>query len=201
MKQIRNFTGLIALVFLAVSLQAQDVNAKLKEAQSAYSSGRLEETRFALQEALNGINTLIGKEILGLVPSSMANMKKTEGGDQITGESLGYAGLHVKRSYEGTGSNASVEIVSDSPLLAGVNTILALPVLVASDPSQKRIRVGSYRALMNINTDEAGNVSYEVLVPFGSSLLTLKCSGIADEAEVTGMANTLPMDKIAKLAQ
>jgi len=44
-------------------------------------------------------------------------------------------------------------------------------------------------------------VSYDIQMPFGSSMLTFETSGIPDEAEVTGLVNTLPVEEIVKLAQ
>ena len=38
-------------------------------------------------------------------------------------------------------------------------------------------------------------------MPFGLSLLIFRCSGIEDEATVTGPANTLQVEKIVAAAQ
>lgn len=181
---------------------AQDVQARLNEAQSAYNAGNFENARFALQEALNGINQAIGKEILGLLPASLGSMNKVDGSDNVTGASLGFAGLYVNRAYAGgTDKTASIEIVSDSPLMAGINTILTLPAFMNSDPNQKRINVKGYKALMNKSTDDAGIVSYDIQMPFGNSLLTFKCTGITDENAVTGMINSLPIENFVKAAK
>ncbi len=193
--------GIILLMSGASFLQAQDVQAKLDEARSAYASGNLENTRFALEEALNGINQAIGNEILALLPATLNGMAVQEGQDQVTGTNLGFAGLYVNRYYGNEERNASVEIVSDSPLLAGINSLLALPVIMNNDPNQKRIKLGNYKALMTRNTDETGRVSWDIQMPFGSSLLTFTCAGFDNENEVTGMAGSLPMEKIVQLAQ
>jgi hypothetical protein len=91
-----------------------------------------------------------------------------------------------------------VEIITDSPLIAGINAILALP-LIASDPNQKRIRVSSYRAMLTRSDDGAGNVSWDVQVPMGSTLLTFKSNGPTDEKTVTDMVNSIKVDEILRL--
>jgi hypothetical protein len=191
------------LVFLMTSfqMQAQNVEAKLNEAASSYRSGDLENARFALQQALQEINQAIGTEILGMLPNEMNNMKKVETSDNVTGMSAGYAGLFVSREYSGENRNASLQIISDSPMVAGINALLSLPTFMATDPNQKRIKVAGYKALLNKSMDDQGIVSYQLQLPFGSSLLTLDSTGISDEKEVTQMYETLPMEKIVKTAQ
>ena len=192
----------IALTFLSVEkLYSQDIQANLDAARSSYQSGDLENTRFALQEALNMVNQAIGQEILGLLPASLGGMEKTADGDNVTGTGMGFAGLFVNRAYAGGNKSASVEIVGDSPMMAGINALLAMPAFMSSDPNQKRIKIGSYKALQTKSTDDQGNVTYDIQLPLTNTLLTFRCAGVQNESEVTGMVNTLPVDKIAKLAE
>jgi hypothetical protein len=195
------FALTIGLILLCgKNIYSQDVQANLDAARSSYQSGDLENTRFALQEALNYINQAIGQEILGLLPSSMGGMGKTADGDNVTGTGMGFAGLFVNRSYEGENKSASVEIVGDSPLMTSLNALMAMPAFMSQDPNQKRIKIGTYKALQTKSTDDQGVVTYEIQLPFTNTLLTFKCTGFQNEGEATGMANTIPIDKIAKLA-
>ena len=130
------------LVFSSVNINmgAQEVGKKLDEAKSLYKDGNLEETRFALQQALNELDIIIGKEILELLPAKMNNLDANMANDQVTGASAGFAGLYVDRTYGGNeGQNeASVQLISDSPLLSGINAVLAMPAIMASqNPDQK----------------------------------------------------------------
>ena len=196
------FTITVALTLLSgTNMFSQDIQANLDAARSSYQSGDLENARFALQEALNYINQAIGQEILGLLPSSVGGMEKTADGDNVTGTGMGFAGLFVNRTYMGTNRNASVEIVGDSPMMAGINALLAMPAFLTSDPNQKRIKIGTYKALQTRSVDDQGTVTYDIQVPFTSSMLTFRCTGVQNENEVAGMANSLPVDKIAKMAE
>jgi len=196
------FTITVALTLLSgINMFSQDIQANLDAARSSYQSGDLENARFALQEALNYINQAIGQEILGLLPSSVGGMEKTADGDNVTGTGMGFAGLFVNRTYTGANKNASVEIIGDSPMMAGINALLAMPAFLTSDPNQKRIKVGTYKALQTKSVDDQGIVTYDIQVPFTSSMLTFRCTGVPNENEVSGMANSLPVDKIAKMAE
>ncbi len=182
-------------------ISAQEVTTTLDEALSSYKSDNLEDARFALQGALNGINQTIGKEILAILPDEMNGMSKVETGDDVTGINTGFAGLFISRSYTAEDRNASIEIVSDSPLLAGINTILAMPGFMTSDENQKRIKIEGYKALLTRNADGEGMVSYDLQMPFSGSLLTLQCDGIEDENEVITMAKKIPVDEIVTITR
>ena len=199
MKKIITIASCFLLTFM--SMQAQEVTGKLNEAKTAYNSGDLDNARFALQQALTEIDQVIGKEILGILPSSMGDVPAVTAEDNVTGSSLGFAGLYVNRTYQGTEKSASIQIVSDSPLLAGLNSLLAMPMLMGSDPNQKRIKISGYKALLQKNTDETGKVSWDLQVPFNQSLLTFSCDGFENESDVVAMANTIPINEIVKISK
>jgi hypothetical protein len=204
MKSIIKSLFVLLMILPAIGLfgvAAQEVDKRLDEAQSAYQSGNLEATRFALQQAMNEIDLAIGREILQLLPAKMGNMGFKESDDQVGSASMGFAGLYVNRSYTSDeNTSVKVQLIADSPLLAGVNTILSLPIL-GLDPNQKRIRVGNYRSLLQKSEGSDGQVSWDIQVPFGSSLLTINYKGISEENAVVEMANTLPVDQISRLVQ
>lgn len=200
---MRKATIIIHLLLVMITLPAwaQQVESSLNEAQSAYRSGNLEGARYALQQAMNEVDLAIGRAVLALLPASLGGMHKAGDDDKVAAASMGFAGLYVQRYYRAEETrSADVQILADSPLLAGVNAILALPAFVG-DASQKRIRVANYRALMQRNEDSTGSVSWDIQVPFGSSLMTLQVKGIEDEGAVIAMANTIPVDQIARLIQ
>jgi hypothetical protein len=181
-------------------LVSQEVDKQLNDARSAYTSGNLHDARFALQQALREIDMAIGAEILKILPQSMGNMKLDESDDNVT--TAGFAGLFVTRTYNAEEGDdySSVEIITDSPLLAGINAMLALPMFMG-DSNQKKIRVAGYRGLQTKNEDETGAVSWDIQVPMGTTLLTFKCSGPTQESKVTEMLNTIKFEEIAKLTR
>ena len=192
---------LIAVLFFGIQLQAQDVHEKLNEAEASYSSGDLENARFALQQALQGINQAIGKDILTLLPDNLGGMDKISANDNVTGVTAGFAGLFVNRNYQGENKEASVQIMSDSPMITAINAMLAMPAFVNSDPNQKRIKIENYKALLTKSLDDQGIVSYNIQMPFGSSMFTFSSTGIPDENEVTTLLKNIPIDKIIKTAE
>lgn len=197
---MKTILSTLLAILLGCALNAQDVNEKLSEAEKAYQAGNFEEARFALQEALQGVNQAIGRDILDILPDNLQGMTIVEGSDNVTSANVGFAGLFVSRRYEGENTSASVEIMSDSPLVAAVNTFLSLPAIMISDPNQKRVRVDGYRGMQTRNEYE-GNVTYEIQIPIGSTLFSFNVSGFDNEKTVSDMLNRLQVGQIAKIAE
>ena len=186
---------------LSSVLNAQDAGPKLSEAKSSYSSGSLDDARFALEEALHQIDQAIGKEILKILPTELSGMAYNEQEDNVVGTNMGFAGLYVDRNYSNEGKNASIDIIGDSPLMAGLNAMLALPAIMTNkDGNQKRIKVNGYKSLLQKDSNEGEMDSYTVQIPANSTLITLNVQGY-NESEVIAMANVIPVGEIMKLAQ
>ena len=201
MKTYSTITILSICVIFAFVARAQDLGSTLGEARSSYSSGSLDDTRFALEQALQQIDQAVGKEILKILPANMMGMSYVEQDDNVVGTNMGFAGLFVDRNYGVGEKNAGIDIIGDSPLMAGINAILAMPsILTQGDQDQKRIKVDGYKSLLQKESNGDGIDSYTVQIPANSTLITLNVQGF-NETEVISMANMIPVSQIIKLAQ
>ncbi|HEY3402809.1 MAG TPA: hypothetical protein VGK59_05435 [Ohtaekwangia sp.] len=183
------------------SVQAQEFDKNLASARSAYSSGNLEDTRFALQQMLNDIDIVVGKEIMKLLPAKMDAMASNPKEDNVT-VNTGLAGVLIHRTY-GTGEkNAVLDIMGNSPLVSSLNAILSLPMMGNSgDGTQKTVKVQGYKGVLQKNTDtETNKTNFTLQIPLNTTLLTFTVNDSA-EADVLRLANTIPVTQIAKLVQ
>jgi hypothetical protein len=183
---------------------AQEFDKSISSAKAAYSAGNLEDTRFNLENALREIEIAIGKEVMKVLPTTIGGLPYNTKEDNVTGMSASFAGLYVHRTYgSGEGKNAFIDIVSDSPLMAGINAILAMPMVMSSgDNAQKVIKIQGYKTLLSKQTDENGQTTgYDVQTPFGNSMLTFHYTGDISESEITKLASTIPLEKIIAIAQ
>lgn len=196
MKQIV-FTVVAFLVFAESG--AQDFNKYLATARTSYTAGNLDDARFAMQQMLQELDVLTGKEALKLLPVKLGALTSNAANDNVTGNS-GFAGIMIQRDY-GTGDKtAEIQIIGNSPLMASINAILSLP-FGNSNGNQRTIRLDGYKALLQKHTDsENSKVSYEIQVPLNSSLLTLKANGLSEE-EVQKLAAAIPIRQLASLIQ
>jgi len=192
---------ILIVALLPFAAYAQDFNKDLASARTAYSGGKLEDARFAMQQMLNDIDVLVGKEIIKILPAKMDALVSNPKEDQVTANT-GIAGAQVQRTY-GTGTkNATVDIMSNSPLIGSVNAILSIPFVGNSgDGTQKVVKVQGYKGILQKSTDtETNKENFTLQVPLSSALLTFTVNE-SNEADVLRLANTIPVTQIAKMVQ
>jgi hypothetical protein len=196
--------GLLAiLIWLPLLSGAQDFAKNLTTARSSYSAGRLEDTRFALEQMLVDLDIVIGKEIIELLPTKVASLNYNAKEDNVTGGSGTVTGLFVERRYGAETKTATINVFNNSPLMSSINTILSMPLIggMMRDENQKVIKIQGYKSLLNKIVDsDTGKTNYELQVPMNNTLLTVKMDDTSEQ-EIAAVANGLQLSKIAQLAQ
>jgi hypothetical protein len=179
----------------------QDFEKRLAEARTAFAANKLDDARFAMQQMMQELDIITGKEVLKLLPEKMDTKAANTAKDNVSGAS-GWAGVVVHREYGQPADTAlfTLEVITNSPLLGMVNQILNMPLLAGANPDQKVIRIGGYKGLSNRSTGANGRDEYEIQVPLQSSLITFRAPGMSQD-KVIEMANTIKVAEIAKLIQ
>jgi hypothetical protein len=199
MKKIYILALIIAVAGLKASAQ-NDFSASTATAKNEYKAGNLEEARFALQQSLAEVDKEIGREILGILPKSIAGFSFVEENDNISGNSSSFGGLFVHRDYGDTTKSVAIDLMDNSPMLAGINSLLAMPMIMnSSDGSQKVVKVSGYKALLQRKDAAQAVGGYTLQIPFNQSLFTVDFDGAFTESEVTSAANSMPISEVAKL--
>ena len=190
---------LIILFASFAKINAQDFAKRLTEAKTAYAAGKLEDSRFAMEQTLQELDIVTGKEVIKLLPMKMGDKTANTKADNVSGSS-GFFGVIIHREYGTVDStNVDVEIVSNSPLIGSINALLSIP-FVGNSGDQKVIKINGFKALVQKTTGSYDRTDYELQLPLNSSLITLKAPG-ASQDDVIKMANTLPIADIAKMLQ
>ena len=197
-------TLLILYFFALVTISsAQDFDKNLASARTAYSAGKLEDARFAMDQMLRDLDIAIGKEIMKMLPVKLGALNYNTKEDNVTGGSGSITGLFVHRAYGMDSKAGTIEIMNNSPMMTALSAMLSSPVFggMMRDENQKQIKVQGYKSLLTKNVNsETGKTNYELQVPMNNTLLTLKMDD-TNEGEITSMANTIPLAKIAQIAQ
>ena len=198
---MKSILATAAVICSLGALSAQDFQANLNTARSSYGSGNLEDARFAMQQMLNDIDILVGKELIKALPAKFDALAANTANDDVTANT-GLAGVLVHRDYGSGEKTASLEIMSNSPLIASINAILSIPFIGNSgDGSQKVIKIQGYKSVLQRTLDsETNKTSYSLQIPLNSTLITINGEDCS-EAEITRWANSLPMSQISKLVQ
>lgn len=197
---------LIALCTVMVAAAQQDFAKRLAEARTAYAAGKLDDARFAMQQMMQELDIITGKEVLKLLPANMLDKSANMSADNVSGAS-GFVGVLIHREYgsakkgvaDSLRNNIEVDIISNSPLIGTLNALLSLP-FVANNPDQKVVKINGYKALVTKTSGDDVQKEYELQLPLNNALVTLKAPGRSQD-DLIKMANTLPVAEIAKMIQ
>jgi len=199
---MKNLAFIVLGLVTGISVTAQEFDKNIATARSTYSSGNLQDSRFAMEQMLRDLDMAIGKEILKLLPTNIGSLLSVQKEDNVSGTG-GYVGLYVNRHYGADPKRASIEIINNSPLINSLNAILSMPVIggMMRDENQKIVRVQGYKSILSKQANtETGKTNYELQIPMNNTLLTLKMDD-ATEADITAAANTIQLAKIIEIAQ
>jgi hypothetical protein len=199
MKKIGLLIVLLSAGFITL---AQEFDKNVATARSSYSSGNLQDSRFAMEQALRDLDMAIGKEILKVLPVKMGSLSAVEKEDNVTGTGS-YVGLYVQRKYGADPKRGAIEIINNSPMINSLNAILSMPVIggMMRDENQKMVKIQGYKSILNKEVNsETGKTNYELQIPMNNTLVTLKMDD-SNEGEITAAANTIPLAKIVQMAQ
>ena len=197
---MKKYSILIPILFFTLALQAQDFSKDIADAKTAYSSGKLAEAHFSLEQAVQEIDMIVGKEVLKLLPDKMSDQPANSKDDQVSAN-VGFVGATIHRDYGTTGSQ--IEIISNSPLITSLNAFLNMPFVggMMRNSTTKVVKIQGYKSRLEKQGDnENGKPNYQLQIPFKSALITVTANGM-DENTVMSFANTIPLDKIAALIQ
>jgi hypothetical protein len=189
------------LAFAAISFGQGDFKTQMATAKTSYATGKLQDAHFALEQAMQELDMIIGKEVLKIMPVKLDTLSMNPKDDHVTANA-GFVGATIHRSY-GTMGKASVEIINNSPMISTLNTFLNSALLggMVRDENTKVVKVQGYKARLEKQGDNGdGKSNYNLQIPFNSALMTITVNGTT-ETEILAMANTLPLQNIAKLIQ
>ncbi len=179
---------------------AQDFSKDLTVAKASYTSGNLADAHFSLEQAIQELDMIVGKEVLDILPKDFNGLTADEKKDQVAAN-VGFVGATVHRQYGDKGSQ--VEIISNSPMIATLNSFLNMPILggMMRNSTTKVVKVNGYKARLEKDGENAdGSSNYTLQIPLKSALITFTGKGM-DESKILSFANTIPIDKIAVLIQ
>lgn len=190
---------LISVLFIGAVTNAQDFSKNLVSAKASYTSGKLADAHFSLEQAIQELDMIVGKEILNILPKDFNGQPAGEKDDQVTAN-IGFIGATIHRQYGDKGSQ--VEIISNSPMIATLNSILNMPILggMMRNSTTKVVKVNGYKSRLEKDSQSDTSSNYTLQIPLKSALITITAKGM-DENKVLSFANSIAIDKIAALIQ
>lgn len=176
-----------------------DVNQNLADAETSYASGSYGEARYAVQQAMLGVELQIGKQVLESLPETVSELPKIEEEDKVTSTGYGWAGLTIQRDYRNDEKEFKATIANNAAWMSAVNMYLSnggYAQTTGGEQNWKQTKLKGYRAI--IEYDESSG--YKLSVPVGqTSLIVLEGVNYASEQEMMDAAGTIDIDGIKKM--
>jgi hypothetical protein len=132
----------------------------------------------------------------------MDSLKVNTKEDNVTGN-VSFVGATIHRVYGAGPKKAEVQIVNNSPLLTTLNAFLTSPLLagLGNDGKSKVLKIQGYKSrLTKEDNDNNGGPGYKLEIPLSNALITMDINN-SSENEILALANSIPLEKIAKLIQ
>lgn len=176
-----------------------DVNQNLADAETSYKAGSYGEARYAVQQAMVGVELEIGKKVLESMPETVSGLPRVTEADQVTSTGYGWAGLTIHREYLKDDKQLTATVANNSAWMSAVNMYMAnggYAQTTNGEQNWKQTKVKGYKAI--IEYDESSG--YKLSVPLGqTSLLVWEGVNFASEQDMMTAANAFDIDGIKKM--
>ena len=191
---------ILGCMFITTATFSQNFATDIATAKTSYAAGNLEDAHFALQQAMQEIDIIIGKQVISLLPANMGNFVANTKEDNVM-SNVGFMGSTIHRTW-GQNDSVDVSIIGNSPMITTLNAFLNTPLLggMMSNGNNKIIKIQGYKGQLTKSDEGNGQLDYTIQIPLGSSLVTFTAKNTTD-TQITTWANTLPLQQIAKLLQ
>lgn len=174
-----------------------DVKQNLSDAESAFKSENYGAARYAIQQAIRGVEMEIGDKLLKSLPENVSGLTKEVDQDQVTSIGWGLAGLQIYRSYKSSNKQLIFNIANNS-FLSAINQFLVGGAYSQSTGGQqnwKQVMVKGNKAIIEYDVDSG----YKLSIPLGqSSLLAFEGINFSSEQDMMGAVNQFDIEGIKK---
>lgn len=177
-----------------------DVNRNLTEAETSYKAGSYGEARYAIQQAMLGVEMEIGQKVLKSLPESVSGLDKVADADQVTSSGYGWVGLTIQREYLKDDQQLTATIANNSAMMTAVNMYLAnagfSQTSTNGQQNWKQTKVKGHKAVIEYDDSEG----YKLSIPLGqTSMVMLQGINFASEQDMMAAANAFDIDGIMKM--
>jgi hypothetical protein len=175
-----------------------DVKQNISDAEASFKAANYSEARYALKQAMLGIEMEIGQKVLKSLPEKVIGLAKKEDQDQVTSMGAGWVGLTIHRVYaDDNDKQLTVNIANNSAWVSAANTYLANSSYATTGGEQnwKQTKVKGYRGIIEYNESSG----YKLSVPIGqSSIIVWEGINFASEQEMMNAANAFDIEGLKK---
>jgi len=176
-----------------------DVKAEMADAESAHAAKNYSDARYALSQALMGVEIQLGNQILKSLPSTSDGLDANTSKDVVMSTQWGWNNLSIQRVWAKNDKQMTITI-GNAGIYAGIAAMYFTnaAMVEANNNKQnfKQTRVKGNKAIIQYED----NTGYTLIVSLGqSSMMVWECVNFATEQEVMNTSNSFDLDGIKKM--
>lgn len=178
-----------------LSKEAPDVNGNIDDAEASFDRKDYSDARYAVRQAILGIEFEIGQNILNDLPDEIAGLPAVKNEDNITSSGIGFVGMIISRVYRGNDMEIRITVGNDAAMVSAANAYLASGAYASSSADQdyKTLKFQDERGV--ITWDEYAG--YTLSVPFGqSSIFVTEGVNFESEDDFMNASNEVTLSNI-----
>lgn len=175
-----------------------DIESNLASSETAFRANKYSESRFALQQAILGVELRIGQEILKLMPDEVNGIPKIAEKDKVASSGWGWNGLMINREYQ-KGEKFLGVAVQDFSYLGPVWSMYYNGGMTQQENNEQKMKNIMVKGNKGVIAYDA-NKGYTVVVMLTQgSALSWEGVNYASEQEMLDAVNKFDIDKIKSL--
>ncbi len=176
-----------------------DVVAAIDDAGKSFDGKSYSDARYAVQQALIGIELQLGRQMLKSLPLTVDGLTADTAQDKVVSTQWGWNNLTIQRIYSDGKDKQMTLTIGNNLLYSGLvnayfNNAYAMQAN-DNDQKAKQVKVQGNKALITFDADQG----YSLIVPVGqSSMVVWEDVNFANEDEVMSAANKFSIEDIKK---
>jgi hypothetical protein len=180
----------IAILLLSSNCSGDDISETMQEAMVSYKKGDYVKTQEDLVYVMELLKQKKGDSIKTLLPDALSGWTAEEAKSETAGSGMFGGGSTISRTYKKLKSKVVISIVTDSPLLQGLGSIMGNPMFSSGG---KLKRINREKATIKYNSQKkSGEIIFMLDKRF---LITIKGTKV-NEDELVNYAKAIDFKKI-----
>jgi hypothetical protein len=176
-----------------------DIPTNMDNAVKSMKDSNFSQSRYALQQAILGVEIKLGRQILQSLPTTVDGLAKKDSSDIVSSTQFGWSNMSMQTIY-GDGKQKQMTVsIGNMPMYAGlVNLYFSNAVYTSNqqqNPNIKQTNIKGEKAIIQFDQSKG----YTLIAQLGqSTIMVWECVNFATESEVMGAAGAFDFASIKK---
>ena len=178
-----------------------DVLSNIAKAETAGKDTNYSQVRYALQQAIMGVEIQLGRQIIQSLPNTVNGLTKDTTKNVVSSTQFGWSNMTIQTVYSDGKDKQMTVMIGNIPMYASMvglyfNNTYVQNNVTEQNPNIKQVQVKGEKSIIQFDQ----NTGYSLITQLGqSTVIAWQCVNFATEDEVMNAANAFDIANIKKL--